>query len=262
MSKIFKLDEINLNDITLSDLDKDIIYLHYKENFPILIETPSLFCVDKIEINKNKYTTHELIVTLNGKNEHETFKTKTFFKKLDEKLIEIGKSNFKKMDIKVENLMYKSIIRNIDEENDYYKNGVIKMKFVKTKTFSTLLFDNDKNIVSPEKYNLVLKGNNYVKMILELVCIWFKDNVYGIYMRLHQMKIVNGNIPSLMTNSYLFGEDTNSDEEEIYFNDTEKHSAEKHSINLTEIKQNIESEVEIDGYQYILTDSSDDLNNY
>lgn len=267
MSKIFKFEEINFDKITFLDIDKNIIYMHYKDNNPLLIETPALFCVDKIENNKTKYTTHELLVTLSGKNIQDTNKTKTFFQKLDEKLIQIGKQNIKNWNLNDQNIMYKSLIKNIDDDNNHYKNGIIKVKFIKTKTFSTLMFDNNKQIINIEKYNEILTGNNFVKMILELVCVWLKDNVYGIYIRLHQIKILNGNIP-LILNEYSFDEnsDSDSDNDEKYFYDTERPS-----IEYSEIKQNIDSiinknieynkqkhhnNIEIDGYEYILTDSS------
>lgn len=225
MTKIFKLDELDFSKITYSEPDigktSNIIYMTYNNNQSILIETPELYCVDKIEQNKTKYTTHELIITLYGKNQKITDETKKFFENLDNKFIDLFKKNKNIWLSESKNIKYKSIIRYIDEDNNYYENGVIKIKFIKTKNFTTLLFDKNKNIILQEDYEKVLSGNVYVKIIFEIVSIWIKNNIFGVYLRPYQIKVSKGNIPLLLQDKYSFDDNSESDNEDKFLCDTE-----------------------------------------
>ena len=53
MAKVFKFNELDLTKITYSEPDfskiNPIIYTHYDEMDSLLIETPELYCIDKID---------------------------------------------------------------------------------------------------------------------------------------------------------------------------------------------------------------------
>ena len=209
MTKIFKLDEFNLSDLIFSEPVNNIIYISYNDE-PVLLETSELYCVDAIKKCNTKYSSHELLISLTGKNDINTDICKTFFELLDKKIISTGKENIESWPFDTKNIAYKSLVRFMDDDNKYYKNGTIKLKFIKSKNFSTLVFDENKNIVDPIEYEKKLDGNIFVKLIIELVSIWIRDGVFGLYVKLHQLKISNSNnCPSV----YLFN--SNSSDSEI-----------------------------------------------
>lgn len=219
MTKIFKLSEFNLSDLMFSDPVNNIVYISHNDG-PVLLETNELYCVDGIKKCDTKYSSHELLISLTGKNNINTDIYKTFFESLDNKIINIGKENIELWPFNNKNIAYKSLIRYIDDDNKYYKNGAIKLKFIKSRNFSTLIFDENKKIVNPVDYEKILGGDIFVKLIIELVSIWIRDGVFGLYIKLHQLKISNGN--NNRNNVYLFDSDSNSEiENNLGIYDTE-----------------------------------------
>jgi|688.fasta_scaffold127982_3 hypothetical protein len=186
MVKIFKLYELDLSKLTFSEPIDNIIYITYDNNQAVVFETPDLFYYDKINLNKTKYSTYELLVTLLSKTEHYTNITKSFFESLDNKLIQLGQENINEWPFTSKNVKYKSLIKTINDKEEFI-NGLIKVKFIKNKNFNTLLFNN-KKIVPINDYEKILHGNGYVKLIMQLVSIWIKNDVYGAYFKLYQVK--------------------------------------------------------------------------
>ncbi len=245
MTKVFRLHEFNLSDLDFSEPFNNIVYISYN-NEPILFETCELYCVDAIKQCNTKYSTHELLLSLSGKNDINTNICKTFFESLDNKIIETGKNNMDKWPFDRKNIAYKSLIRFIDDTNEYYKNGGIKLKFIKSKNFSTLVFDENKNIINPVDYENKLSGGVYVKIIIELVSIWIRDGVFGSYIKLHQLKISNNPKPPI----YLFN--SNSSENE---NENENESDNNITMYDTEINYNLDSiMLHNNDLEYILSD--------
>ena len=240
MTKIFKLHEFDLLDIVFSEPLNNIIYISHNDE-PILFETCELYCVDVIKKYDTKYSSHELLLSLTGKNDINTNICKSFFESLDNKLIDTCKANMNIWPFDSKNIAYKSLIRFIDDNDKYYKNGVIKLKFIKSKNFSTLVFDENKNIVNPIDYNEKFSGNLYVKIIIELVSVWIRDGVFGLYIKLHQLKISNNPKPQL----YLF--DSNSSE-------SESESESDISMYDTEINKLDSIMLNDDDLEYILSD--------
>jgi hypothetical protein len=209
MPQIFKLKDIEVDDITFTDFNDGEINISYLGKYPLLIEIPPLCCNGDIILNKTKYTTHELYLNLLGKNDYDTNAIDNFFKKLDSKLIGFGKLNYKNWGLENKNIMYKSVIREFDKESPQ-KNG-IKVKFMKSKNFNTLLFDQKQNIIHTNDYQKYIKKGCYVKMIIELVCIWIKNSTYGIHIKLHQMKLCQNSNGSEMLSGYSFCESSDDD---------------------------------------------------
>lgn len=209
MPQIFKLKDVEVDDIMFTDFNDGEINISYAGKYPLLIEIPALCCGGDIVLNKTKYTTHELYLSLLGKNDYDTEVMNNFFKKLDSKLIGFGKLNYKNWGLDNKNVMYKSVIRELNEENSQ-KYG-IKVKFMKSKNFTTLLFDQKQNIIPSSDYQQYIKKGCFVKIIIELVCIWIKNSTYGVHIKLHQMKLCQNNNGSEMLSGYSFCESSDDD---------------------------------------------------
>lgn len=184
MIKIRKLEEIildNIINLTKSKSDH-LIYLSPREE-PILIVTPALYCKNGLIPNKSKYSTHELNITLSSITKDNSKLCEYFFESLDQKLVELGKNNKDKWPFNnKDKILYKSIF----EEDD-----LIKFKLINSKEFNTLVFDELGHIISVTEYSIKLSGEFYAKLIFELVGIWIKDNKYGVYVRLYEIRIVD-----------------------------------------------------------------------
>jgi len=195
MIKIFKLNELDLVNMTFMEHRNNIIRILHNDKHPIFFETPELFCIDKINVNKTKYSTHELLIALVGLNNTNTEIIINFFKTLDNKFIDYGKKNINIWPFTDKSIIFTSTIRQIDIDslnyNNCYDNGSLKMKFIKNEKFNTLAFDKNNNTIETSDYDKYFIGNIYVKLIFEVASIWIKDNIYGLYLKLHKIKIVN-----------------------------------------------------------------------
>ena len=174
MIKICEIELDNVLNLVKSKSD-NLIYLSSMEN-PIIVRTESLRCT-KIIYKKSKYSNYELNVISNNDKLCEYF-----FESLDKKLIELGKNNKDVWFNNKEKIMYKSVF----DEND-----LIKFKLVNSKEFNTLVFDNHGSLMSVHNYSEKLDKEFYAKLIFELVGIWIKNNKYGVYMRLHEIRVVD-----------------------------------------------------------------------
>ncbi len=197
MVKIFKLHEIDLSRIHLSDND-DVIVPEY-ENSTLYFETPKLQCIDKYDMN-------ELLVSLSDT------KANIFFDNLDRQII----NEYKK--IQNNKIIYKSIIRQIGDIN------ILRIKFNK----KAIVFDKKGNIVKHDEYNKIFNENTYIKLLFELSSIWTKENVFGVHLKLHQIKVMSYNHN---------GEIIESEEIPLY---------------VKKINDSVSSEMEI---EYVLSDS-------
>lgn len=247
MIKIFKLEELDLSKITFAEPNGNIIDASYDNKYPVLFETLEMYCPDGIRKNKTKYSTHELLVTLNNRS--------NFFELLDDKLIEVGRNNINKWPFNSKTVTYKSLIRFIDEDDNEGNSGVIKVKFIKSKNFNTLVFDKNKNIINPDNYDKILCGNVHVKMILELVSVWIRDDVYGAYLKLHQLKVSNGFKPSIMQQEYSFND--SSIDEEMVMCDTEINTRNNTSEMLNDLDSIMIKGKKEQVFEYVISDSSE-----
>ena len=143
MTKIFKPEDIDVLKVNLNVMGH-IPTLEYNGEQKILIMTDTLKCKNSImKINNSQFISHELITLLD-------FKTKDFLNKLDQFMIDKGRGiELKKYFQPNKPINYQSIIRELDD-------GIegIKLKFIKTKKFNTLVFD---------KYIITL----FIKMIMK-----------------------------------------------------------------------------------------------
>lgn len=267
-TKIFRLNEIDFDKITINEKHETMININYDNKYPFIFETPELYCSEPIINNKTKYTSHELLVQLmqyNNKND-----TKLFFERLDKKLLDLGKTNLNNFKTLQKNkTKYKSLIRYRDNDDDpIYNNGTIKVKFINSKKFNTLVFDKDKKIIPVNDYNKVLNGGIYIKMILELVSLWvfpgndIRYNIYGAYIKLHQIKLCDKKINKNVLNEYAFNVSSTESENSKCIEDNTEYIFETEmnieiTNNIDSIKYNSEFDnIANNNFDYILTDSS------
>lgn len=232
---ICKIQNIDFNNITYgkktSDNNIDIINIQYidKNGYrnPFFVQIDDLYMTDDVqEIKDMRGITHEILLSLISRNTQKTEEIKDFFEALDNKFMEDAKKN----DWGVKDTdKYKTYIKNIDTDgyeekeeikNYIYNNGLIKLKLIKSKKMRTIVFDKKKNIINEEHYMNVLKGGNYIKSIIEIVSIWKKDDVFGVYIRPHQMRISKGSPPIFVLKKYSF-EDSSDTIDDNLISDTE-----------------------------------------
>ncbi|ARF09460.1 hypothetical protein Indivirus_1_83 [Indivirus ILV1] len=164
MAKIYDINDFDLNTLILKPKNEHLIYFYPS---PILLKTQNLYC--KILKKKTKYSMYEIIIS--------NFNSKTdFFSLLDKMIVEMAKSNKIKLPFdQNEKIKYKSLIG---------PDGNISFKIINSKDFNTIIFDK-KNIIIHGSY---LQNEIYAYLVFELVGIWCNDNIFGIYLRLHQVK--------------------------------------------------------------------------
>jgi hypothetical protein len=190
---------------------------------PPMIQLPDLYMNDDIKRLDSNYVTYEILLPLLSRNINTTQLVKSFFQSLDNKIVQDAKQYNTLWNLNP-NIKYKMLIKNIEGDNvdNIYDNGIIKLKFIKSKGFNTRVYDCNKNIIKEKYYTQTLTGNCYIKSIIELVAIWIKDEVFGLYIRPHQLKVTDsGKLPVFSLKDYSFIDDTESDKDEQLLYDTE-----------------------------------------
>jgi len=226
--KIYKINEINLNNIIYSKPDESsetkLIYLKYNHNShktPLLIQLPDLYMIDDIkELNINSNVTHEILLPIIGKTDETTNQVKNFIESLDNKVINDVQNHINIWPFKTNEIKYKLTTKHVNNTtNKIYSNGILKFKLLKSKSFKTNIYKSNKEIINDNMYKKIITGNNYIKSIIEIAAIWIKNDTVGLYIRPHQFRISEGGEPIHVLNKYSFIEDTEMDINNVY--DTE-----------------------------------------
>jgi len=219
----FRTHQIDFNKIVYTKIKtsevKKIIYIKYndnKTNKPLVIQVPSILNLNQpVKINEEYYELEIPLIT-QDKNKSDTLID--FFENLDKKIIQDAKDNSK---IWLEgfsannSIKYKKIIR----ESDLYKEGVIKIKIIKTNDFETLLqVDNKKRITIKD-----IPSNSWCKMLIEIYALVINSqtNTFSIFAR---PIILSFKDKQPSNYNYKFLEDSDSDKEENDIPDTELNS--------------------------------------
>lgn len=196
---INKFDSINCENIQCLNpvrvKDKVIIHLFYLNNKknPLLIELPSLYLNDKYRNNK-------LIVTLKSSTEEVTNNVNIFMDNLEKRITSIIK-NIKQQNKFIIN-EYKTIVNEIfGDDNNIYSNGVLQLSLLDTK-----VYDYDKNIVDNNNYKNIFLEGVYIKSIIELHSIIVNNGIAYVYIKTHQIKLVNSQIKKVVIPLYSFSE--------------------------------------------------------
>lgn len=215
------VDDINLNKITYNKTKKNLINIKY-DNKKMYIQTPLLYCYNKIEnVENNDYVTHQLTCSLNEENDNNY--TVSFFENLDDKIIQDIKENKENWNLP-EDVTFKYTVMNVN--NDLYKNGAIKFKYLKTNDSVTKVYSENEELLSCddyENYTSTIDCPFFVRNILEIVGIWIKNNGVGVYIKLHQQQILKIDKINLDDYSFCDPDNKNDDEneDETLYLDTE-----------------------------------------
>lgn len=208
----------------------NLLYPIYQDNDcggPIIVELPEMYCIDGISKVNYGCVTHELLLTLVGKTTEKTLLINNFFKEMDNKIMNDAKTNSKEWPfMNTTNIKFKSTIRTITDynlsKNKYYENGIIKLKLLENKNFKTKIFGPNKQVVDQNEYEKIFDRPCYLKVILEVVSIWIKDDVFGIYYKPHQIKIIVAPPPAINLVDYSFLSSSEGVDETKYICQTEK----------------------------------------
>lgn len=215
--KIYKMEEIDLDRIVYSkpvSYNKDIssIHISYNDpicgNVPLLIQSPPMYCTDGITKTNSNSITHELLLCIQSKTEKYTSQMKSFFEQLDKKLIIDAKNKYS-WDENTKKLTYKVLMRQTNDTDPFHSNGILKIKFIKSNGFETRVFNKNKSVVHQENYTEAFSNKCYVKLIMECASLWKnKTNIFGLYIRPHQVRIDYGLPPMNILQSYSFMDET------------------------------------------------------
>lgn len=182
-SKIpYRFNEIDLNNIIYTDIKynnkKTVVYIKYDDNNKfknLVFQTPSMISINSVQ---NKNNIFELDVPLLGKEQNKIDPFIDFLNKLDKKIIKDAKNNNKWFErfANVKSMKYQKIIREpVDERN---KNGILRLKLLRTDDFETLVQNNNTKINIEE-----INKDCWLKCILEIYAIWINNNGFGVFIR-------------------------------------------------------------------------------
>lgn len=241
--KIHKIHEIDLDRLEFSKpktSDIPIVYTLYNDpesgRIPLIFQTPEMYLSSDIVDLNYKFVTHELILSLIGKTVRTTKAIRQFFEGLDDKIFNSGKKNKDEWPFSDNDIKYKSLIRYLDDDDP--SSGVLKIKILRSKTFTTKIFDENREIIRSSRYNTEIKEGCYCKLILECVSAWINGDVFGLYLRPHQIRVSKSTEPPLLIlDTYSF------DDEDVFDKASEKEISEKESRNdnNSETSDDIES---------------------
>ena len=194
-SKIYKLEEIDFNRITRTNVDKKsdipLSYILYDDEIngetPLVLETPYIYLTNDIVHLNNDFINYEILLSLISNNKDHTKLIRGFFYNLDKTIIQLVRNDKDKFNFSSNDIKYKALIRNY-ENNDNDEN-ILKIKLHKSKIFTTNVFDENKNLIRSTNYKNIFKEGSYCKLILEVNSIWINKNVFGLYLKPHQIKI-------------------------------------------------------------------------
>lgn len=190
--KISKINNFDINKLNMSRIDSKnkLIYVKYEDS-PCIIQLDYLYVYDSLVEVDSKYVSHELLLPLISTTESYTKELCKFFNDLDSKMIDEGRGNIGKWPFNTTGNKYKMIVRNSESDSEVYSNGLLKLKLLKNSNFKTIVYNEEKSILKPEEYKENITNGKFMRIILEISSIWFKNGVYGVYLKPHQIKLSN-----------------------------------------------------------------------
>jgi hypothetical protein len=177
----FRISEIDINNICYTDVKsnekKTIVYLKYMDNNKlknIVFQTPTTMSSNMIQCKNNIF---ELDVPLVGKEIDKINRFIHFLDLLDKKIVKDAKNNNKWFELfsNQKTMKYQKILR---ESTDGNRNGVIRLKLLKTNDFETIVQYNNSRINIEE-----IQKDCWLKSILEIYAIWINENGFGLFIR-------------------------------------------------------------------------------
>ena len=180
--KPFKIEEIDLKKLRFTDVKsnskKTIVYLKYDSGEQLnnlVFQTPSLRNINTAQFRNNNF---EIDIPLVGKYNDKVEEFITFLNNLDDKIVEEASRNHKWFNNFTKNnkIKYQKTIR--ESSDSQYKNGMIKIKILKSNKFQTKIQNEEANIKIDD-----IEEDSWIKMILEVYAIWINENGFGLFIR-------------------------------------------------------------------------------
>ncbi len=177
----FRISEIDINNICYTDVKsnekKTIVYLKYMDNNKlknIVFQTPTTMSSNMIQCKNNIF---ELDVPLVGKEIDKINRFIQFLDNLDKKIVKDAKNNNKWFELfsNQKTMKYQKVLR---ESTDGNRNGVIRLKLLRTNDFETVVQFNNSRINIEE-----IQKDCWLKSILEIYAIWINENGFGLFIR-------------------------------------------------------------------------------
>lgn len=178
----YRISEIDVNNICYTDIKvnnkKTIVYMKYCDNNKlknIVFQTPTFMSNNLVQMRNDIY---ELDVPLIGKEPNKVDKFISFLNEIDKKVIKDAKNNNKWFEkfADVKTMKYQRTIRDaVDKTN---KNGVLRLKLLKTNDFETIVHNNNSRVCFDE-----INKDSWLKCILEVYAIWINANGFGLFIR-------------------------------------------------------------------------------
>ncbi len=178
----YRISEIDIDNICYTDIKvnnkKTIVYMKYCDNNKlknIVFQTPTFMSNNLVQMRNDIY---ELDVHLTGKEPNKMEKFINFINAIDKKVMKDAKNNNKWFEnfVDVKTMKFQRTIR--DSIDNYNKNGVIRLKLLKTNDFETIIHNNN-NRINVEEIN----KDSWLKCILEVYAIWINANGFGLFIR-------------------------------------------------------------------------------
>jgi hypothetical protein len=178
MSKTLRISQVDLSKIIYEPIkgkNKKYVPISYENVGNKLVFQTPLLLSNSVPIKNDDY--YELDIPLYGKSHRKVDKFVKLLKQLDMKFMNDVKHNAKKWFNEKNKIRYKSIIRDINDNNRIYENGLIKIKLL-TGYNSTTITQNGKEI-NPDD----LVSHSEIRLILEVRALWLSDEGFGLYLK-------------------------------------------------------------------------------
>lgn len=212
-----RIQQINLNQMVYTKIkdepskNKKIVHIKYQNNKPFVFQCPALLNENlPVKITDDYY---ELEIPLITQDENKQSKFKEFLSQLDKKINQDASKNGK-MWFNEHSKTY--TLKTIIKESDVHKQGVIKIKIIKTPSFETLLLLDNKRRISIKD----IPKNSWVKMLLEVFTVVINTENNSFYLFLRPIALSFKEKEATKYN-YKFLEDSESDEDGSVPPDTE-----------------------------------------
>lgn len=179
----YRISKLNLENIVYTKIKsndtKKAIYIKYKDNNrlnPLVFQIPTLYNINSAEKNEQYYS---LDIPLECQKKEKTQPFIKFLNDLDEKILYDAKLNSHRWFDEFENetMKYQKIIRKSND--DRIKNGMLRLKIIKTPNFETILQINNKNNININD----IPVNSWLKGIIELYAIRVNNDGFDLFIR-------------------------------------------------------------------------------
>ena len=211
----YRLSNICLENIVYTNVKqtdkKKIILIKYQDKTKLrnlVFQTPTLLNINEPKLFlKDNMGYGEIEVALYNTDNNKINKLLNFFKSLSSKINDDAVNNIDWFNNDLP-LHFQKIVR----KSDTFKNGILKLKLLKSSNFETIIQKNNKQKIKMES----LSGNTLIKMLLEVYAVWINtNNDFGVFLRPILVSCNKDNY------NYKFIPDSDEEDEDDEIPDTE-----------------------------------------